>query len=850
MLYIRGSVRDQQTSNRALCQYAFEKANKPAVICQEEGLSYNQLHQKVGLYSNALFGLGVRSGDVIAVSIDRNVELLPLLLAIWSLRAAYIPVDPSYPNERKQYILNDASVNLMICDQSQQLSSFCDDNCVTLQTLKESAEPFLAPINCQFHTDDLAYIIYTSGSTGDPKGVAVTQGNVQNFLSSMEKEPGISEQDRLLAVTTISFDIHVLELFLPIWVGASLVLATRDEARMASSLIRIIDEQQCSVLQATPSTWRMLLQNNWAPKNLLKGLIGGEALPEDLLPDLHRVTHELWNMYGPTETTVWSTCCRLHKNDTEILIGKAIQNTQLYIVDEQLNPVDPGQKGELLIGGAGVAVGYWQKNVLTKKKFVNLPHLAKDVLYRTGDLVQQADDGSLKYVNRIDGQIKLRGFRIEPGDIEFAVQASAEVKQSVVVLVDLGAEHQCLVCCYLGEANVAQDLKTMVRQKLPAYMVPQHFLHFEEFPKTDNLKINRRALAEAAKQRINATQITGVGNARSNLDRCVIGIWEDVLKVNGISIDDDFFALGGHSLLALHAIKLMQTATGIEFSPDVIFTSPTIREILDHPVHEKQSEVIVAKLNNAIQGTPVYMLCGMRIYMQLASQFGEDRPLYCVFGKQEIALLDCVAESSCGKFDNQKFLQAYVSAILRQHKGGPIIIGGFSFGGVLALEAAHELSRLGVEVKNVILIDSYRPKSVCRSLTKIIHDVKLSVQHKGFWGSLNSAYRRTMIKLQLFNHHDDMSAISEKEREEVFDLAAENFESSLSEYQGNVQLHKAQFNDFGFGMCPSKDYGWKNIIKGQFTICEHPTDHTGIMAGEGVARLHDCIASYLEQHQA
>ncbi|BFM08959.1 amino acid adenylation domain-containing protein [Halioxenophilus aromaticivorans] len=838
----------------SLKHHAKHRADDAAIACSGEYLTFAQTLQRAAQIRRGLEARGVVPGATVAVSIPRTIDLLPLLLAVWSLRAAYVPVDPSYPVERQQYILDDAGVRLLVVQgEANDALSFGGD-VVAIETLTAAESPSGSETHCNAHVaafaevsqrDDIAYIIYTSGSTGNPKGVAVSQGNVENFLLSMQQKPGLTPQDRLLAVTTISFDIHVLELFLPIVAGACVVVASRDEARSAPALRSLIKRHVCTVLQATPSTWRMLLDNHWQPPVPLRALIGGEALPADLLPILHGATCELWNMYGPTETTVWSTCQLLTPGEDDILIGCAIANTSLHVVDEQLQPVADGTPGELLIGGDGVTLGYYHKPELTAEKFITAPALEPGVVYRTGDLVCRQANGALKYINRIDGQIKLRGYRIEPGDIEARMQQLDAIDQAVVVRVDLAAGNECLVCCYLGRQTDSLALKNYANANLPGFMVPQHFLQFDEFPKTDNLKINRRALAEDSRERVLNSAKTVASDARDNLDRCIIRVWENILNVPGVGIDDDFFNLGGHSLLALQAVEVMSKATGIDFASDVIFTSPTIRQILDNPNHGFGQEVTVTKLNDADAGTPIYCLCGMRIYNELAQQFAASNPVYCVFGKQEIAMLNQPLSSDAAGFDSQKFLQAYMDAILRQHQGGPIILAGFSFGGVLAVEVAQQLECLGIAVQSVVMIDSYMPSAFQRRMSALVEDVGQLVRRQGLLKTVQIGLARTWFRSQRPNRVGGAHS-SQKEREEVFDFAAEKFEKSIHKYSGRVFLVRATQMDLGLGMRGRQDYGWRKYLNGDLHIKDYDTDHTGVMTGSGLTRMCQDILAYLK----
>lgn len=418
-------------------------------------------------------------------------------------------------------------------------------------------------------TDNLAYVIYTSGSTGNPKGVEVPHRAVVNFLSSMAHEPGIDKDDTLLAVTTLSFDISVLEIFLPLTVGAKVNIVDRDTASDGTKLLDKLAESRATVMQATPATWRLLVSAEWPGSAKLKILCGGEPLSSDLAGALLERAASVWNMYGPTETTVWSTCHRITDPTTTIPIGKPIANTRIYVLDQYMRPQPIGIPGEIYIGGAGVARGYLDRAELTKERFVadRFGNDPEAHLYRTGDLARYRGDGALEYCNRQDNQVKVRGYRIELGEVETTLALHETIRQVVAMVREDRPDDRRLVAYYLPEpgSNVtATDLRKFLREKLPEYMVPQHFVELDVFPLTPNGKIDRRSLSapvSTGKPSVDAA------TPKTETEIILAAIWKELIGANQVGLYDNFFELGGHSLLAIQAIARIKKAMGVQLGP-------------------------------------------------------------------------------------------------------------------------------------------------------------------------------------------------------------------------------------------------------------------------------------------
>ncbi len=545
-------------------------------------LSYRQLDERANRLAQHLRSLGVAPGVFAAVALERSPQMLAALLGVLKAGGAYVPLDPAFPASRLALMVEDAKPRVIITQQSllQELPP-SEAHVVCLDgDWEQMATAPGAGLPAGAGPGDLAYVIYTSGSTGRPKGVQITHRAVVNFLSSMQREPGLEADDVLLAITTLSFDIAVLELFLPLLNGARVVIAAAEQAADGLQLRALVEETDPTVMQATPATWRMLLAAGWQGDPGLKILCGGEALPHDLAAALLERCGELWNMYGPTETTVWSTTGRVRSGQSLLSIGKPIANTQIYILDKAGQPVPIGVAGELVIGGDGLARGYLNRPELTAEKFVQVAHLQPSPLYRTGDLARYDAQGKLYFLGRGDQQVKIRGYRIELGDVEAALSAHEALKEAVVVAAGEGEARRLLAYVVAHEGQPApssSELRQWLRQTLPDYMVPASFVALDALPLTPNNKVDRRALpAPASGEPQRATAYVA---PRSALEAELAELCAAVLKLAPgapVGIHDDFFDLGGTSLLATRLIFEVRERYGAQVPLRRLFSQPTI----------------------------------------------------------------------------------------------------------------------------------------------------------------------------------------------------------------------------------------------------------------------------------
>lgn len=537
-------------------------------------LTYRELDRRANQIANALRARGVGANDIVAVLLDRSVEMVVALLGILKSGASYLPLDPEFPAKRLSYILSDARARIVLTRPSPlarvgpvEPQVLCVDEAEVLSA-PEAAVPRTAT------PESIAYVIYTSGSTGAPKGVEVSHRSVVNLLTSMRKRPGIGEDDVLVAVTTVSFDIAALELLLPLTAGARVVVAARDVAADGGRLAELMRTEDATMLQATPATWRLLLDSGWKGQRNLRALCGGEALSAQLAARLIPLVGELWNMYGPTETTIWSTCARLTEVNGPVTIGRPIDNTILRILGPGGDQVPVGVPGELYIGGAGVARGYLGRPELTAERFVDDP--ARDSVsgarfYRTGDLVRMRVDGDIEFVGRIDTQVKVQGYRIELGEIESELMRLDEISEAAVTVSNAGDGAGRLVANVVilhGCQMTSTEIRRRLRERLPSFMIPGLVVELDALPRLPNGKVDRNALLDPLAGGVPAR---GFVAPATSMERIVAEAWEALLPGQRAGRGDNFFELGGHSILSMRAVAAIEDRTGIRMDPRLMF---------------------------------------------------------------------------------------------------------------------------------------------------------------------------------------------------------------------------------------------------------------------------------------
>ena len=564
----------------ALDAFAEQVARRPdavAVTGPDGAWTFAELAARAAWVAEELRARGVRRGDLVGVCAHRSAAMIAALVGVLQLGAAYVPLDPHFPAERLAFMLADSQASLLLAVQLQpgELPPFSGPVLAIDEPGTATPQQSVATL------DDVAYVIYTSGSTGKPKGVMIEHSALANFLRSMAREPGLNDSDVLVAVTTLSFDIAGLELFLPLVTGARVVVLDAGAAATPGLLAAAMEREGATVVQATPATWRMLMEDGWAGDPSLKALCGGEALPTVVAAELRARVGELWNMYGPTETTIWSTIHRVAEGG-QVPLGKPIDHTSIVVADAALQPVPSGVAGELLIAGLGLARGYLGRDELTADRFV----YAKmggvtQRYYRTGDLVRRARDGRLDYIARLDNQIKLRGFRIELGEIEAVLERHPLVREAAVIVRTNGAGDPQLVAylSWTAEPATPAEIRQFVGASLPTYMVPSIVVSLEEFPRTLNGKLDRKALPEPSDWA--ATSARDYVAPRTAAEVEVAAIWCELLGLARVGVDDSFFDLGGHSLLVVQLASRLRDRLGVELGLRDIYDASSLGSLAE-----------------------------------------------------------------------------------------------------------------------------------------------------------------------------------------------------------------------------------------------------------------------------
>lgn len=612
-------------------QQVFINGDKTSVVSGNNKISYRELENSSNQLAHHLISLGVTGGDVVGICIERSVEMMMSVLGILKAGCCYLPMDPLFPDDRLAYMYEDSGAKVLISQSSlkEKFRHFPNTSIVLTDKDKGRLSKYSTERpELLIDNQSLAYLIYTSGSTGKPKGVKVHHEAVVNFLGSMKRSPGISQEDRLLAVTTLSFDISVLELFLPLSVGAELIIADTDDIFDGQRLSDLLDRHDVTIMQATPATWNILLGNGWKGKKNLKALCGGEAILPGLVSDLLSRVESFWNMYGPTETTVWSTCKQLINAEPPILIGTPIDNTQIYILDKYNKEVPVGAIGEVCIGGLGVTKGYNIRPELTAEKFIGFGEAG--IIYKTGDLGRFLADGNIELFGRSDNQIKLRGFRIEPGEIESLLSRLSGVKEAVVKLQKFGDNDERLVAFLnvdVGFKLTKEEIAASLSQYLPGYMIPSFYQPMEGFPRLPNGKINKKALiyeiTESEQRReIDLASLTAT-------QQKLIALCGQILKIQSISLTDNFFDIGGNSLLGIRLLNRIREEFGITITFMDFLLNPTIENLgafIDNQIGDKEKNITLKHLTQ----TDRLPLTSNQKRLWLISQLEPDIPTYII----------------------------------------------------------------------------------------------------------------------------------------------------------------------------------------------------------------------------
>ena len=687
----------------AIAAQARETPDALAVISANGRLSYAQLDAEAARIAALLRANGIGRGDLVALGVERSPMMVAALLGILRTGAAYLPLDPGFPAARLDQIVADARPKALLTDP--ELAATLPDWRVRVLDVNGEADAtqgFVAEIA----DEDLAYVLYTSGSTGAPKGVEIPHRALVNLLLSMREAPGYAPGESLLAVTTLSFDIAALEIFLPLVCGGRLLLASREEARDPTKLRTLLETLEPSVMQATPATWRALIEEGWQGSRSLRILCGGEALSRGLADDLLARCGELWNMYGPTETTIWSTIARVEPGDGPVPIGHPIANTQTYVLDAAGNLVPAGVVGELFIGGTGLAHGYRGRDDLTAERFAERRGVPGARLYRTGDFAKLSPGGTLFCLGRADAEEKIRGFRVAVEEIEGALARHPRVAAAAVRSWPDASGEKALAAYVVpaGEPATATELRAHLAALLPDYMMPARFETLDALPMTPNRKVDRNALPAPEGQVLvrDTTPPHGAHEER------LAAIWREILGVEQIGRDDSFFELGGHSLLVAKLLRRAEREWGRKLGMAEFFQGHRLSEMAARlgaalTPADAGGLVPIQPLGDA---PPLLWLDAGPAFLPLAQGIGTHQPFLGV-------PVDAILEREAGTaLSFEQIADLVVGSIRAARPRGPYLIGGWCTSGILAFAVAAQLRREGEDVPLLVMAHSMNPRAL------------------------------------------------------------------------------------------------------------------------------------------
>ncbi len=862
--------------DRVIHQYLEEQAvtipDNIAVADAKQTLTYNQLNQKANQVAHYFVAQGVHTGNFIGVYFERGVDMMIALMACMKIGAIYVPLDPINPTSRLKVILDDAKADFLITKEAllgTLPSDFNNIICLDRDEVKIrgcSTSNLFKKIN----TDHLVYVNYTSGSSGKPKGVLIPHYAVVDHHLAIIKALDLNPNETIFSVASIAFDPSVQDFFMPLMIGAQVYIASEEEKTNGFELKAALEKVKPTLMQATPSSWRMLLMANWEGNEELTILCGGEGLSKELAQKLIARSNRLYNIYGPTETTIWSTL-KLLEGDRSLTkaessyepIGRPIDNVQIYLLDKHKVPVPIGVAGEVYIGGVGVAPnGYFKRGDLNAEKFIDNPFEKTfgEKLYSTGDMARYLTNGDLEYLYRADSQVKIRGFRIELGEIESAIDRYEEIQENVVIIREDQKDNKRLVAYYIPKAGQTVDadaLKKYLKAKIPDYMVPVAFVEMDKFPLTATMKVNRGKLPHP-ETTANAKQKTFKA-AKTDIEKTLEGIWSKLLVMPKVSIDEDFFELGGHSLNAISMITLIEKETGKKIPLASLLENSTIEKLADFLTDDKKIE---ATINSSLipikpEGTktPLFLVHGAGLhalmFQALASHMDEDQPLFALQPKglngeaEPISKLEDIATH-------------YINEIQRQFPDGPYRLAGYSFGGLIVFEMAKQLKAQGKKVEMLAMFDTIVHQNITSDKPNSNYFNRLATLGKKVAWNLsiltkdpipNIKYKSHILKWRYQRWVGQTNGGNIKEANTVFGgkvdqankQAFDNYR--ITPYDGKMYLFRAKsnrfyLNDFDF-------LGWKPFAKGGVEVYDVPGDHLTLFDppnGQEFARiLQDCL---------
>ncbi|MFD0793905.1 amino acid adenylation domain-containing protein [Mucilaginibacter litoreus] len=832
--------------------------------------TYSELNVTANRLAKELIARGAATGKIIGLALDRSAEMVIGLLAILKSGAAYVPLDPEYPKDRIEFMLDDSGASILLTSKKYK-GHFASN---TIEVLIEDA----LEASKNHSTDnptvnvtgaDLAYVLYTSGSTGKPKGVQIEHHSLVNIMLSFQKKPGITPDDKVLAVATISFDIAGIDLYLPLTSGAQIILADSITAKDGRALLDIVRNQGVTILQATPYTWRMMLEVGWDDYLPIKVFCGGEAMAKDLAERLVPRSKEVWNLYGPTETTIYSIIKQI-TDANDITIGWPVDNTQIYILDEQKNNLTNGDIGEIFIGGVGVARGYLNRPELTAERFIDNPFASGEKIYRTGDLGKYKPDGDIVYLGRIDHQVKVRGYRIELGEIEHNLGKQEGVKQAVVIArEDTPGIPRLVAYVVLESGQTGIPEKSMLDnwdkalfEVLPEYMMPDDYVLMDIIPSTPNGKIDRKALPKPDYSHINRDG-EYVAPRTSN-EKLVAEIWEELMGLEKISIFDNFFQLGGRSLVAVKIMARLEQETGKRLPLATLFEYSTVEKLaarleIDAEAITWESLVPIKPKGSKM---PLYIVHGaglnVLLFNALAMNMDDEQPVYGLQAKGLNGVdepLDVMEEIAAN----------YVDEIINHDPVGPYAVAGYSLGGLIAYEMAKQMLAMGKEVKMLAMFDTYadQTQKYDSKLKRVIDDSWTLIKQVAYTPVLfledpkrTIEYKSREIGRRIQKIFKKLFPDKVKKKESFAAYTNEIHERSLAAQKNylltpvNIEIELFRAKKRTFYMDDFKFLGWKPYALKGVRVHDIPGEHNTIFAPPNDKQFAEVLQKCLDEAAA
>lgn len=723
--------------------FEWHAQHRPGAVSVEfEGssLTYGELNDRANAVASVLVERGVRPEAVVAVCVERSLVLLPALLGVIKSGAAYVPIDPGLPPERVLFMLRDSGASILLADAAQierigkvPVRTLGLEDVLT-RVVPESSNPAIA-----LDGKNLAYVIYTSGSTGTPKGVDVEHGALLRALEAIRDELQFSSAGVMLAMSSVSFDISGVELYVPLLAGGKVVIVPRQAAMEGGRLRNLIESTGATVVLGTPASYQMLLDAGWPGNPRVQAICGGEALTPELGRALAQKTKAIWNHYGPTETTIVATTYRVTGNEEKIPIGRPRKDIDLVVLDENERPVKPGTPGELYVGGPAVSRGYRNRPDLTAARFVQFEDSdLQGRYYKTGDLVRQLPNGDYEFIGRLDNQVKLRGYRIELEEIESVLEQHPAVQMNAVLLRGIEMGERRLVAFYSlksGATVEVPELRAAMQRKLPIYMVPTRFVAMDHLPVTINGKIDRQQLQTIQLPPWHEEPVAV--QPADEIEAELLSIWRSTMETQAIRLEDNFFEIGGHSLLAAAVFEQIQKRFSVQLPLSTLFEAPTIKLLASRIRDRKESSGWTPLVAVQEKGSRTPFFCvhpiggNVLAFWGISTHLGPDQPFYAFQARG----LDGV---EAPHLSIDEMAEDYLVYMLQAQPQGPYRVGGYSAGGIVAFEIARKLRQLGHQVELLALFDCYidtrsqalpATKRTRRSLQRLVNSTVARYHH-------------------------------------------------------------------------------------------------------------------------